>query len=198
MVEENPELKLTPEASEKLHQVISARGDSVVGLRLQIVGRAQGQFHHVLSMVENLSLVESDVPVEVDDITFYLEARNVDYLDGVEIHFIDKGPGQSGLEFANPNPLWLDDREAAIQEIFDNEINPAIAAHGGIVHLLGVRETTAYVQLGGGCQGCGMADVTLKQGIEATILDRVEGVDRVMDETDHDAGQNPYYRPSKK
>jgi Fe/S biogenesis protein NfuA len=66
------------------------------------------------------------------------------------------------------------------------------------VTLLGVEGVTAYVQLGGGCQGCGLADVTLKQGIEATILEEVEGVERVVDETDHDSGQNPYYQPSKK
>ncbi len=196
--ESAPEIAFTPSASERLHQVIDRRGDSVVGLRLQIVGRAGGQFHHVLSLVEDASLVAGDRLTQVEGITVYLEGRNAQYLDGVTINFAAKPTGESGLEFENPNPLWFDDRELAIQEIFDKEINPAIASHGGIVHLLGVEDVTAFVELGGGCQGCGMADVTLKQGIAATILDRVEGVERVVDQTDHDAGQNPYYRPSKK
>jgi Fe/S biogenesis protein NfuA len=193
-----PAISFTAAASSRLHDVIERRGDSVVGLRLQVVGRAAGQFHHVLSLVEDVSLVAGDTPVDVEGIPVYLEGRNVRYLDGVTIDFEDKPTGESGLQFNNPNPLWFDDRELVIQEIFDKEINPAIASHGGIVHLLGVDDVTAYVELGGGCQGCGMADVTLKQGIAATILDRVEGVERVIDQTDHDAGQNPYYTPAKK
>jgi Fe/S biogenesis protein NfuA len=196
--ETTPVVRLTPEASTKLNEVMRQRGPQVAGLKLQIVGRADGEFHHVLSLVEDASLVEADDAIEVDGITIYSEFRSARYLDGVEIHYVEKGFGQSGLEFHNPNPLWFDDKELAIQEIFDREINPAIASHGGIVHLLGVEDMTAYVQLGGGCQGCGMADVTLKQGIEATILERVAGIERVVDQTDHDAGENPYYRPSKK
>jgi len=193
-----PAVKLTPEASAKLNDIVRQRGPAVVGLKLQIVGRAAGEFHHVLSLVEDASLVAGDDAVVVDGVTIYTESRDARYIDGLEIDFADKGSGQSGLDFRNPNPLWFDDRELAIQEIFDREINPAIASHGGIVHLLGVEDLTAFVQLGGGCQGCGMADVTLKQGIEATILERVEGIERVVDQTDHDAGENPYYRPSKK
>lgn len=195
---QGPAISLTEEASAKLHDVIRQRGSAAVGLKLQIVGRAEGQIHHVLSLVEDATLVEGDAVSKADGIDIYTGGRDGPYLEGLEIQFVDKGVGQSGLEFHNPNPLWFDDRELAIQTIFDEEINPAIASHGGIVHLLGVDGVTAFVQLGGGCQGCGMADVTLKQGIEATILERVEGVERVVDQTDHDAGENPYYRPSKK
>ena len=193
-----PTITFTPAATEKLREVIERRGPAVLGLRLQIVGRAAGEFHHVLSMVEDPASVSGDTLTSVEGIDVYLEGRNQRYLDGVTIDFQEKPTGESGLEFSNPNPLWFDDRELAIQEIFDTEINPAIASHGGIVHLLGVEEETAYVELGGGCQGCGMADVTLKQGIAATVVERVEGVERVVDQTDHDAGQNPYYQPSKK
>ena len=194
----SPSISFTPGAAERLHQVIQRRGSAAIGLRLQIAARAAGEFHHVLSLVEDPSLVAGDTLIKVDGIDVFLEGRNLRYLDGVSIDFQEKPSGQSGLEFSNPNPLWFDDREVVIQEIFDTEINPAIASHGGIVHLLGVEEVTAYVELGGGCQGCGMADVTLKQGIAATILERVEGVERVIDQTDHDAGENPYYRPAKK
>jgi Fe/S biogenesis protein NfuA len=128
----------------------------------------------------------------------FVEQRSAAYLDGVQVDYQYRGPNVSGLLYLNPNPLWHDERERKIQQIFDTQINPGIASHGGWVSLLGVEGTTAFVQLGGGCQGCGMADVTLSQGIEATILDEVEGIDRVVDQTEHDAGQNPYYQPSKK
>jgi Fe-S cluster biogenesis protein NfuA len=84
-----------------------------------------------------------------------------------------------------------------IEELFAREINPAIAAHGGFVELLDVKGNEVYLRLGGGCQGCGMADVTLKQGIEGSIRKVVPEIGAIMDTTDHGAGRNPYYAPSK-
>jgi Fe/S biogenesis protein NfuA len=85
-----------------------------------------------------------------------------------------------------------------VQEVFDNRINPAVAAHGGFVQLIDVQGNTIFIQMGGGCQGCGMADVTLKQGIEVEIRSAVPEVGEILDTTDHAAGRNPYYTPSKK
>ena len=85
----------------------------------------------------------------------------------------------------------------AVQKVIDEDINPAVASHGGVVTLLDVRDATAYIQLGGGCQGCGMADVTLKQGIEVRIREMVPSILGVVDTTDHAEGSNPYFRPSK-
>jgi Fe/S biogenesis protein NfuA len=128
----------------------------------------------------------------------YLEARNVDYLDGLKINYEYKGVQQSGLEFVNPNPLWRGDTEVMIQQIVDTQLNPAIAAHGGFITLLAVEGPVCYIEMGGGCVGCGMADVTLKQGVEASIVGVVPGIERVIDQTDHNSGTNPYYAPSKK
>jgi Fe/S biogenesis protein NfuA len=80
-----------------------------------------------------------------------------------------------------------------VQRVIENRINPQIASHGGFVTLLDVKDDTAYVSMGGGCQGCGMADVTLKQGIETMILESVPQIRRVLDTTDHAAGTNPFY-----
>lgn len=85
-----------------------------------------------------------------------------------------------------------------VQQILEEQINPAVAAHGGVVELIDVDDATVYVQLGGGCQGCGMANVTLKQGIEAAIRQQVPEVAAIYDTTDHASGTNPYYQPSKK
>ncbi|MBI3990063.1 MAG: NifU family protein [candidate division NC10 bacterium] len=84
-----------------------------------------------------------------------------------------------------------------IQHLLDTEINPAVAMHGGHVHLIDVQGNVVYIQMGGGCQGCGMADVTLKQGIEMMIREVVPEVGEILDVTDHAAGRNPYYTPSK-
>jgi Fe-S cluster biogenesis protein NfuA len=85
-----------------------------------------------------------------------------------------------------------------VQEILEHQINPAVASHGGFVELIDVDDATVYVKLGGGCQGCGMANVTLKQGIEAAIRQQVPEVQAILDTTDHASGTNPYYTPSKK
>ncbi len=85
-----------------------------------------------------------------------------------------------------------------VQLILDRDINPAVAAHGGYVELIDVEDATVFVRLGGGCQGCGMANVTLKQGIEQAIRSQVPEVVAIYDTTDHAAGMNPYYSPSKK
>ncbi len=82
--------------------------------------------------------------------------------------------------------------------VVNQAINPAIAAHGGYVEVVAVEEATAYVRLGGGCQGCGLAPVTLSQGIESTIVQNVPEITKVVDVTDHAGGTNPYYEQSKK
>ncbi len=86
----------------------------------------------------------------------------------------------------------------AVQRIVDEQINPAVASHGGFITLIDVKDNQVYVQLGGGCQGCGMANVTLKQGIETSIKQQLPEISAVLDVTDHESGDNPYYQPSKK
>jgi Fe/S biogenesis protein NfuA len=84
-----------------------------------------------------------------------------------------------------------------VQELLDTAINPAVAGHGGYIELLDVKESTVYLRMSGGCQGCGAADITLKSGIERMIFEEVPEVTEVLDVTDHAAGSNPYYAPSK-
>jgi Fe-S cluster biogenesis protein NfuA len=89
------------------------------------------------------------------------------------------------------------DLEWAIRDLLDREINPAVGQHGGFVELIDVKKNNVYLRLGGGCQGCGAADVTLKQGIEKAIRSLAPAVGEILDTTDHAAGRNPYYAPAK-
>jgi Fe/S biogenesis protein NfuA len=84
-----------------------------------------------------------------------------------------------------------------VQELIDTMINPAVAGHGGFVELIDVQENRVYLQMGGGCQGCGAADITLKSGIERLIKEEIPEIAEVLDTTDHGSGQNPYYTPGK-
>jgi Fe/S biogenesis protein NfuA len=98
-----------------------------------------------------------------------------------------------GFSFDNPNPMWVDELSQKVAEIINSEVNPAVASHGGVVELVGVDENKAIIAFGGGCQGCGMADVTLKQGVEVMIKEKVPEIVEVIDSTDHAAGTNPFY-----
>ena len=91
-----------------------------------------------------------------------------------------------------------EDIRTRVQALLEREINPAVGSHGGWVELLGVQGNDVFLQLGGGCQGCGMADVTLKQGIETLLRQEIPELGQVFDQTDHAAGRNPYYTASKK
>lgn len=196
---EPPGVRLTEAAAQKVREVIAAQGDRVAGVRLTVAGRGPEGFAHGFALVVHDALPEGDVVVEAEGIAVYLEARSADYLGGVAIDFEANESGVGGrFTFDNPNPLWRDDLSSRIQQLFDEGINPQIAAHGGRVDLVAVEGPIAYVQLGGGCQGCNLADVTLKQGIEAAVLEYIPEIAEVRDVTDHTSGENPYYKPSKK
>jgi Fe-S cluster biogenesis protein NfuA len=96
---------------------------------------------------------------------------------------------------ANANDSDMYDR---IVTLIDQQINPAVAQHGGSVSLVDVKDAVVYLQLGGGCQGCGMATATLRQGIEQMIRRSIPEVANIVDVTDHASGENPYYTASAK
>lgn len=114
-------------------------------------------------------------------------------LEGLTISFEDepKASNPRTEKFQNAGSL-----KQRVQSILDEEINPSVASHGGYVRLIDVQDDIAYIEMGGGCQGCGMSAVTLKQGIEATILNSVPEIVKILDTTDHEAGTNPYYKAS--
>jgi len=91
-----------------------------------------------------------------------------------------------------------DEIRQGVQQVLDSEINPQVAGHGGVIRLIDVQDNQVFIQMGGGCQGCGQADVTLKYGIENAIRATVPGVGDILDVTDHASGRNPYYTPSTK
>ena len=90
------------------------------------------------------------------------------------------------------------DLRTKVQDLIENMINPAVAGHGGWVELIDVQDAVVMLRMGGGCQGCGMADVTLRQGIEGMLARAVPEVTGVVDVTDHSAGSNPYFQAAKK
>ena len=110
--------------------------------------------------------------------------------------------GASAAHPAGPDAMRGGELDSAlarrVMAVLDRDVNPSIAAHGGHAELAGVDGHTAYLRLGGGCQGCGMASVTLTQGIEVAITQAVPEIVAVVDVTDHASGTNPFFEAAKK
>jgi NFU1 iron-sulfur cluster scaffold homolog, mitochondrial len=119
-------------------------------------------------------------------------------------NMIGKRIGASIRSFLQPPPDIPADQllpteviKDKVQRLLSDQINPGVASHGGFVELIDVENNTVYLRMGGGCQGCGAADITLKMGIERMIREEVPQIYQVLDVTDHASGQNPYYSPQK-
>ena len=186
-------LDITDLAKEKLAGFAAQAEDAdTLVLRVSIVGRGASGFQYDLQLVSQKDTPDDDLTCEVDDVIVSIAAKSAVHMDGATLDFKESLMG-GGFHFDNPNPMWADPVEKAVAEVIESKVNPAVASHGGTVSLIGIDEGQAVISFGGGCQGCGMADVTLKQGIEVMIMDEVEGITGVVDVTDHAAGTNPFY-----
>jgi len=190
-------ITITAAAAAKVEAVRAKSGRPDACLRIAIAGRRSGSFVYQVDLVAPEDAPPEDLVVDERGVRLLIDRGSADNLDGA---VIDLEPSVMGgaLHIENPNDGWRDPIAARIQEILDRQINPSVAAHGGYVDLLEVRDGAAYVQLGGGCQGCAQVDVTLRQGIEVAIRQAVPQINRVIDTTDHAAGTNPYFQPAKK
>ena len=188
---EVPLLQVTAAAQEKIHAVIEAEEVEVEGLRISIEGRTATAFQYSLGLATEAQA--GDIVVGCENFNVLVDADSAPNLQGAVIDYIED-LNSSGFNIENPNaPTWDDPKAQKIQELIDERINPAVAAHGGQIELLNVEEDSIYIHMGGGCQGCGMANATLKHGIEAMIQEVFPEIKHVIDTTDHASGDNPYY-----
>ena len=186
-------LSISPKAREMLDQFASqAEETSELRLRVEIIGRGPKGFQYDLQFIDANDAKEDDIELQIEDMQVLVAARSAQYLEGTTLDYKETLMG-GGFSFDNPNPMWMDELSNAVADIIASEVNPVVASHGGHVDLIGVDSGKAIIAFGGGCQGCGMVDVTLKQGVEVMIKDGVPGISEVVDATDHAAGSNPFY-----
>lgn len=190
-----PLLQVTEVAIKQIKHILSEEGLSDQAVRVGISDRSPTAFQYQLEFCDRQDQKRDDVTLTQDELLFYVSGDSADDLRGTTLDYVDTG-FSAGFKFENPNrPKLLDDPIAErVFRVIQDQINPGVASHGGHVQLLDVKEGTAYVRLGGGCQGCGQADTTVKQGIEAAIFAEVPEIHTVLDVTDHAAGTNPYYQ----
>jgi Fe/S biogenesis protein NfuA len=189
-------LTITDAAKKKVLAILEGEEQKDLALRVAIRGRGPGGFRYELQFVGAGERAAEDTVVNAGGFDVLVDPDSAPNLKGATVDFLD-GVTESGFKVDNPNPLWTDPKAQAVQEVIDSQINPGVASHGGHVALLDVKDNIAYIALGGGCQGCGMVDVTLKQGIEVVLKEAVPEIRQVIDTTDHAAGKNPFYQPSK-
>lgn len=183
-------------AKNKVLALLESQGKKGSALRVAITGRGPGGFQYDLRFVEGGEKGPEDIVEDAGGFQVFIDSASAKNLNDATLNFVE-GIHQNGFSVDNPNSIWTEPKAKAIQEVIDTQINPGVASHGGFVTLLDVKEDTAYIALGGGCQGCGMANVTLKQGIEVLIKQAVPEITQVVDTTDHAGGTNPFYQPSK-
>jgi len=193
---QHPSINATDLALTRIEQVRANRKQPDAGVRIAITGRANGEFVYDLALVFAGQARDDDVVFEGPaGIAFHAPPATLPYLDGITL---DADRISGALVVRNPNPLWLDPLAERVQLFLDKDINPMVASHGGHIDLLDVTDGKAYIHMGGACQGCGMADVTLGQGVRVALLERFPDITDVVDSTNHAEGTNPYYQAAKK
>ena len=185
-------LEITDKAKEMLQSFVEQADDESMALKVEIVGRGPKGFQYDLQLIGKSDALDDDVESEVDGLVVFVSANSAPYLKGTILDYKETLMG-GGFSLENPNPLWMDDLSKAVAEVISEKVNPVVASHGGHVDLIGIDDGKAVIAFGGGCQGCGMVDVTLRQGVEVMITEGVPGVSGVIDITDHAAGTNPFY-----
>lgn len=173
-----------------------------LGLRVEVTGASGVDYTYDLSLEPIAERAPDDHTHTKGELTVIVPALSVTALTGATLD-LPTNAGQGGLVIRNPNrpnPLGdlgqlelVGDSANKVRTLLAERINPALASHGGYAELVGVEGERAFVTMGGGCQGCAMSAATLREGISRAILGSIPEITEVVDTTDHDQGENPYY-----
>ena len=196
-------LTVTEAALEKILDLRASEDDAEdLALRIEVTGVQGVDFSYDLAFEVLAEATTDDVPTHAGGgLTVLIPGRDLTKLEGATLD-LPSNANQAGLVLRNPNRPDLGPNatlelsgtlEEQVQEVLVKRINPSIAAHGGYAELVRLEGSTVLIKLGGGCQGCGMANATVTAGIEKTLTELLEGIDSVLDITDHTSGENPYF-----
>lgn len=194
---------VTEAARDKILELRAQEEDAdQLGLRIEVTGVNGVEYTYDLTF-DPLALADQDAGDSIDregGLPVIVPAESIDALQGATLDLPQTG--SQGLVLRNPNrpdPLSGSHIELTgtvperVQQLLDKQINPALQMHGGYAGLDRVEEETAYVTMGGGCQGCAVSAMTLREGIARSIKEAVPEITDVVDITDHEMGENPYY-----
>ncbi|MFT7243759.1 MAG: Fe/S biogenesis protein NfuA [Candidatus Azotimanducaceae bacterium] len=191
-------IEVTESAQQYLVELLSKQDTPDIGIRIFITDPGTPMAETCLAYCKPGEEQEDDNRVEYADFVCWIDDRSVPFLeDGLVDYAADRMGGQLTIKAPNSKvPKVSDDSplEDKVNYILHSQVNPGLAAHGGNVTLVELFEDdVAILQFGGGCQGCGMVDVTLKDGVEKTLLEQLPQLKAVRDVTDHTQTENAYY-----
>jgi Fe/S biogenesis protein NfuA len=197
-------LTVTEAARDKILELREQEDDpATLGLRIEVTGVHGVEYAYDLTFdpVADADADAGDAVYEQGELPVIIPSASIDALRGATLD-LPTAASQGGLVLRNPNrpdPLSGKDLELTgeladkVSQLLEQRINPALAAHGGFSELKGVEGDVVYVTMGGGCQGCAVSAMTLREGIARSIMESIPEVRDVIDVTDHAAGANPYY-----
>ncbi len=190
-------IDISRKAQDHIKTFLNASSEKIQGVSIIIETKTERKANYSIQFIELSDTPAENISIDFENIPVLVSKEVIPYLEGTEVDLNDKGE----LEAFNPSMSITEisgSVEEQIQHVLDEEVNPMVASHGGVVSLLEVKDHNAYLEFGGGCQGCGMIDVTLKQGVEVMIKAQIPDIEAIYDVTDHAGGTNPYYQPSEK
>jgi Fe/S biogenesis protein NfuA len=196
-------LRVTDAALETVLGIRAEEDDAEsLSLRVEITGSRGREYNYDLAFATPQEIAEGHFTYEVGGLRVALEEGSVERLRGAELD-LPRAAGQGGLVIRNPNtpdPFEGIDIELTgelpdkVVQLLDERVNPMLASHGGFAQFVGVDDDrNVYVTMGGGCQGCAASAATLRDGIRTAIMEAIPEVTEVIDTTDHEAGENPFY-----
>ena len=197
-----PTVEFTDLAKGKVLRFMQIQGTESLAVRIQVASPSPLDPRYEITVIEPYEKCPEDVVFDGYGFEVVMEPESAKLLDGARVDWIETLT-ESGFKVENPNlaPIGSKPLEGPladrVRQAIDQFVNPGVAQHGGHVTLVEVRDNIVYLEMGGGCQGCGMASVTLSQGIERILREQVPEIEGIEDVTDHGDGQNPYFSASK-
>jgi Fe/S biogenesis protein NfuA len=193
------EMTITPSAETYLQDLLSSQDDDTCGIKIFVSEPGTPRAETCIAYAKDDENLSEFLPIDEFEFNLFLEVKSLDFLkDAVVDYSPDKFGGTLTIKAPNAKLPQINENasiEDKINYVLYSEVNPGLAAHGGEVSLIEViNEEIAILQFGGGCQGCGMVDLTLKDGVEKTLLEQIDGLKSVKDVTDHSYRENAYYK----
>ncbi len=192
-------LEMTNAAVDKIAELMASRKTGPMAVRVMIHPGANGSVQSEFKFVKQEDRTADDQVQDLGPFQLFVDAEAAEMVSGAVVDF-DETRYAGGFNIQYPHydlryeaKKWDDPLAQNVQDVITTKINPGIAGHGGWVKLLDVKDETVYIEMGGGCHGCALSQMTLKQGIERIIKEEVPAIVAVLDRTDHAEGKNPYY-----
>ena len=193
------EIKITKSAEKYLDDLLDNQGEDTVGIKIFVTEPGSPRAETCIAYAKQEDDLSGYTVKTGFKFPLYLEEISLKFIEDAKVDYSpDKFGGNLTIKAPNAKlPQIASDGsiEEKINYVLYSEINPGLAAHGGEVLLVEVvDEKTAVLQFGGGCQGCGMVDLTLKDGVERTLLEKIPELNKILDVTDHSYRENAYYK----